>query len=210
LLSVTTGTNLRESNFHDGLSEASPEAQEALKIALEGLNQHFHEHLTRKLQATLPPPFEPTRACGEIITVTKAAEMKALVDLYLSALFPPGSPQEAYAALARTVLFPSAKYDIKSAKVCMTCAEAAALLEADLVNNAEHQYGFQNYCADSIPGADQVSWHYNKIPYSRKSRLVHTPLFAKRFLFSLRHSVLWRLSLLIQKQVKYHPGLSVV
>jgi hypothetical protein len=138
---------------HDGT--VNDEVQEGLKQAVEGLRNHFGGHITRKLQE-LPPAFVPTRACGESFTVTTKEEIQAAGDVFITALFPPGSPQETLTDLAKETLFGQVKYDMKVAKVCMTCVEAAAILEDDAVNNLVDQYGFLNYCANGLYGADAV------------------------------------------------------
>jgi hypothetical protein len=152
LLCLTSGSNLHQ---QDGLL-ASPEAQEGLKKVMEGLHQYLGDHLARKLQ--LPPAFMPTRACGESFGIATALEIQALGDVYLAALFPEGSPQEGLAATAKQTLFAQINYDMKLVKVCMTCAEAGAVLEADQAKNDQDKYGFQKYCADGLYGADAVSW----------------------------------------------------
>ena len=129
---------------------------EGFKNALKGVSAKIEEHLRRKLQE-FPPTFAPTRACGESFTVTTAGEITAVIDTFLSVLFPPDSPQAGLADIAQGVLFATISYDVMAAKVCMSCAEAEALLSEDILGNMDHPYGFLHYCASGIRGANAVS-----------------------------------------------------
>jgi hypothetical protein len=132
----------------------TPEGDAAFRDSLKSLNDAIHSHVLRKLQ-DLPPPFEPTRACNEFFATTTAEEVREIADLYFLALFPPGSENESLVDVARAVLLSQVKYDIKVAKVCMSCSEARSVVTSEQANNVE-KYGFGTYCADGAFGSDAV------------------------------------------------------
>lgn len=143
-----------DDHYHQLRRLLTPEGKAAFQDSLKSLNDAIHSHLVRNLQE-LPPPFEPARACNEFFTTVTAEEVAQIVELYFLALFPPGSENESLVDVARSVLLSQAKYDMKVAKVCMSCADARNVIASDLANNVEN-YGFGTYCADGAFGSDAV------------------------------------------------------
>lgn len=161
--------------------ESGNEAEAAFRISLDSLTAAFHSRLSRTLQ-DLPPPFVPTRACNEIFTTTTAEEVRQLADLFLLALFPPGSANEGLLDVARSVLVSQVKYDVKVAKVCMSCAEARDVISLEQANNTE-AYGFGSYCSDEAYGSDAVrSWFGHIHPfYERRAANVESARHSHTF-----------------------------
>ena len=129
------------------------------KIFQEDTTQNRHSNHSRNLQDFpdgLPPPFVPSRRCGEIFGTVRVEDVATLADVYLLTLFPPGSENEALAGFARDQLLSQVSYDITLAKVCMSCDEARTLLSSSQATNSQAKYGFANYCNDGMFGADGV------------------------------------------------------
>lgn len=140
------------------LQDAFDHSNNAASIDAAAQSHHDHHNDYRQLQdfGDLPPPFVPTRECNAVFGTLTVDEVAALADVYLLALFPPGSPNESLLGLAQQVLLSQVQYNVTLAKVCMSCAEARNLLTLDQANNEEDKYGFANYCSEGMFGADNV------------------------------------------------------
>jgi hypothetical protein len=174
LLSVVCGGSLKgpravHDNANDNDVANKPVDEEVQRRHAEALNKIeklTSDHLIRKLQGGLPPLYEPTSACGETIGTVSIAELQAFANTFISALFAE-SEDTVLADLAKSTLLGHIFYDLRLVKVCMSCAEAEALLPADIAVNSADEYGFQNICAEGSYAVDQVS----KLSWARRSVL---------------------------------------
>ena len=91
------------------------------------------------------------RACGEEIYRIPAAEISAMLDLFVGELV----QDEAQADQAALVLSGVVQYDIAAVKVCASCSDVTEELVGSTEGfSSDSEYGFQTYCADGVYGAD--------------------------------------------------------